>query len=258
MRYITTDRGGGKTALAERRGARKAGKSADGGAGGRGKKNPSPNLGEGFGRHAQETTAQVAEAVGMKRVTYEKAKAVVAAAAADPDGFAAVAAAMDRTGNVGAAYRGWFRRGGAGQVLSSSGRVRSGRRQRAAAEQARRPGKGVDRAFAARAPLPDPGGGAAGQRLEAEPAPRDLAEPRRHVGAAGPLVGERQLPGLAARAAVGRHGRGHGRPGGCGGTGRTRQSDPPRAATRLIIARRAASSDPAVMTNCHRPRCLRQ
>ncbi|MCL4692455.1 MAG: hypothetical protein KJ060_08085 [Candidatus Hydrogenedentes bacterium] len=49
----------------------KAGKSADGKAGGRGKKKPTSNLDKGFDK-PQRTDVKVAEAVGMKKDTYRK------------------------------------------------------------------------------------------------------------------------------------------------------------------------------------------
>ena len=51
-----------------------------------------------------ETREKVATAVGMKARTYEKARAVVSAAKADPGRFEAVVADMDRTGKVDRAY----------------------------------------------------------------------------------------------------------------------------------------------------------
>lgn len=51
-----------------------------------------------------DTRDKVAAAVGMSRTTYAKAKAVADAAAADP-ALESVAAEMDRSGNVDAAYR---------------------------------------------------------------------------------------------------------------------------------------------------------
>jgi ParB family chromosome partitioning protein len=51
-----------------------------------------------------ETREKVAGAVGMKRSTYEKAKAVVQAAKDDPERFGSVVADMDATGKVDRAY----------------------------------------------------------------------------------------------------------------------------------------------------------
>jgi hypothetical protein len=73
----------------------KTGKSADGQAGGRGKKKqkipeeeekPSGNLPEGFSENGR-SREQVAATVGMSHDTYRKAEAVVAAAEADPEAF---------------------------------------------------------------------------------------------------------------------------------------------------------------------------
>jgi ParB-like chromosome segregation protein Spo0J len=81
--------------------AKKSGKSADGRAGGRGKKKPERKLRSGFGK----VSSKVAPAVGMKARTYEKAKAVVAAAESAPAEFEAVVKKMNDTGNVDAAFR---------------------------------------------------------------------------------------------------------------------------------------------------------
>jgi hypothetical protein len=53
---------------------------------------------------------KVAQAVGMKRKTYEKAKAVVQAAAEDPKLFGDLPAAMDQKGKVDPVYREMARR----------------------------------------------------------------------------------------------------------------------------------------------------
>lgn len=50
-------------------------------------------------------TEKVAVAVGMKRKTYEKAKAVVEAAKADPERYGDIAAGMDKDGKVDRAYK---------------------------------------------------------------------------------------------------------------------------------------------------------
>lgn len=84
-----------------------SGKSEDGTGGGRGKKaeKPGANLAQGKGRESGKTRTQVADAVGMKRSNFEKAKRVVERAKADPDRFRPVLAKMNATGNVNAAFR---------------------------------------------------------------------------------------------------------------------------------------------------------
>jgi hypothetical protein len=78
------------------------GKSADGKAGGRGrKKKPSGESPEGL-RSKRETSAKAAKAVGMSRSKYEKAKAVKKAAEEDPERMGDLVEQMDRTGNVNA------------------------------------------------------------------------------------------------------------------------------------------------------------
>jgi DNA modification methylase len=72
-----------------------AGRTPDGQAGGRGRKKPSAKLAEGLG----ETREKVAAAVGMKRSTYEKAKAVV------ESGDKKLIDEMDATGKVDRAYK---------------------------------------------------------------------------------------------------------------------------------------------------------
>lgn len=62
----------------------------------------SGNLPEAIKGQSQE---KVAAAVGMSRRTYEKAKAVEAAAREDPEAFGAVAEEMEATGRVDPAYR---------------------------------------------------------------------------------------------------------------------------------------------------------
>jgi hypothetical protein len=64
-------------------------------------KNTSGNLPEVSG----DTRDKTAEAVGMSGRTYEKAKAVVEAAEADPEMFGDLAEVMDRTGKVDGAFR---------------------------------------------------------------------------------------------------------------------------------------------------------
>lgn len=78
----------------------KSGKDASGEGGGRGNTKPSEKFSEGLG----EAKVKAAEAVGMSRPTYEKAKAVVEAAAEDPS-LEPIVEEMDRTGNVSAAHR---------------------------------------------------------------------------------------------------------------------------------------------------------
>lgn len=79
--------------------------------GGRGKRkeNPCGNLPQGFceasKRDDNKTRSQVAEAVGMKPRTYEKAAAVVEAAEAEPEKYGKLAEQMDRTGKVDGAYK---------------------------------------------------------------------------------------------------------------------------------------------------------
>jgi len=76
---------------------KKSGKSADGKAGGRGRKKPSEKITEGLGGEAKD---KAAKAAGMSRPTYEKAKAVVEAAQEDPEQFGPVQEEMNRTGKV--------------------------------------------------------------------------------------------------------------------------------------------------------------
>jgi DNA modification methylase len=80
----------------------RAGKSPDGQAGGRGKKKPPGKFPEGF---TGETRDKVGEAVGMSGRTYEKAKAVIAAAEQDPQTFGPIADKMNQTGSVNKAHR---------------------------------------------------------------------------------------------------------------------------------------------------------
>jgi ParB/RepB/Spo0J family partition protein len=81
--------------------------AAHGKEGGRGrKKNPSGNLPEGnTAPSAGDTRDKVAASVGLSGKTYEKAKAVLRAAAEDPEKFGPVREEMDRTGKVDPAYR---------------------------------------------------------------------------------------------------------------------------------------------------------
>lgn len=92
-----------KTKAAERQ---RAGKSADGQAGGRGRNKPSGKLPEGKG-HSEErrTRTQAAEAFGMKARTFDKAAAVVEAAEAEPEKYGKLVEQMDRTGKVDGAYK---------------------------------------------------------------------------------------------------------------------------------------------------------
>jgi len=78
------------------------GKSADGKAGGRGKKKPGGKLPQGSEGRTRE---KVGAAVGMSGKTYEKAKEVVQAARSDPKTFGKIAKDMDADGKVDRAYR---------------------------------------------------------------------------------------------------------------------------------------------------------
>lgn len=64
-------------------------------------KAPSENFTEGRG----ETRDRVGAAIGMSGPTYEKAKAVVAAAEAEPERFGALVEEMDRAGKVDGAFK---------------------------------------------------------------------------------------------------------------------------------------------------------
>jgi ParB family chromosome partitioning protein len=97
---------------------KKAGKSTDGTAGGRGRKKPAGNLPAGLGGTGQnkgtpgkspdeakgDTRDRVAEAVGMSGRNYEKTKFVVEAAEKDPS-LQHVVEEMDRTRKVEPAYK---------------------------------------------------------------------------------------------------------------------------------------------------------
>ena len=84
---------------------RHAASAARGKEGGRGKKKTGAgNSRTGMGR-APVAKDQVASAVGFARKTLAKADAVVEAAELEPDKFAHLLAAMDRSGNVHAAFR---------------------------------------------------------------------------------------------------------------------------------------------------------
>jgi hypothetical protein len=85
----------------------KSGTGADGKAGGRGRKKeekPCAKLAQGFGDFGK-TTEKAALAAGMSRATYEKAKAVVEAAEADPQKYGDLPQQMDEARNVDRAYR---------------------------------------------------------------------------------------------------------------------------------------------------------
>lgn len=75
----------------------------EGGSGGRGNKKPSGNFPEGNVK-GKEVRDIIGEAVGMSGRTYQKAKAVIERAEADPEGFAEVVEEMDRSGKVSPAY----------------------------------------------------------------------------------------------------------------------------------------------------------
>ena len=68
--------------------------------------------------------AKVATAVGMKRTTYEKAKAVVQAAKDDPKRFGPLLADMDRTGKVDRAYSKVRRAGKINAAQAPTGKYR--------------------------------------------------------------------------------------------------------------------------------------
>src|SRR5262249_47756777 len=85
----------------------KSGTGGDGKAGGRGRKKetkPCANLAQGF-EELGKTAERAALAAGMSRATYEKAKAVVEAAEADPQTYGDLPQQMDKTKNVDRAYR---------------------------------------------------------------------------------------------------------------------------------------------------------
>lgn len=72
---------------------------------------PQHKRGEGSGAHPQVDDAAGA-AVGMSRATYQRAKAVVAAAEKAPEQFGDLPARMDETGNITGAHREMQRRSG--------------------------------------------------------------------------------------------------------------------------------------------------
>jgi hypothetical protein len=85
----------------------KSGTTADGKAGGRGRKKdlkPCANFAQGFG-DLGKTTEKAALVAGMSRATYEKARAVVEAAEADPQKYGDLPQQMDATNKVDGAYR---------------------------------------------------------------------------------------------------------------------------------------------------------
>ncbi|HWG43581.1 MAG TPA: hypothetical protein VN688_12410 [Gemmataceae bacterium] len=73
---------------------KEAGKSEDG-VGGRGNKKPSSNLDEGSEPHARRSDTRTAEAVGMRKDSYRKAKEIVAAAEAEPEKYAHLVEKID-------------------------------------------------------------------------------------------------------------------------------------------------------------------
>lgn len=82
------------------------GQKAGGNTGGRRRQNSSgANCPRAIRDESKRTTAVAAEAAGMSRKTYEKAKKVVDAAVQQPDLFGPVVAEMDATGKVDPAYR---------------------------------------------------------------------------------------------------------------------------------------------------------
>jgi hypothetical protein len=102
----------------------KSGTGADGKAGGRGRKKeakPCANLAQGF-EDLGKTSERAALAAGMSRATYEKAKAVVEAAEADPQKFGDLPQQMDETENVERTYRELKSR----KEVRSSGDLRNG------------------------------------------------------------------------------------------------------------------------------------
>jgi hypothetical protein len=90
----------------------RAGKSANGKAGGRGKKNPTQNLSKvsESDRNVRSTAAQVGAAVGMSRETCAKAKAVVKKAREDPERYGDLLKKMDTTDKVDDAFETMQRR----------------------------------------------------------------------------------------------------------------------------------------------------
>ena len=86
--------------------AEKSGKSSDGKAGGRGRKKPSGKLPHGLSeKESRRTRTKVAKAVGAGARSYEKAKAVVEAAKAEPKKYGKLVEEMDRTGRVDGVHR---------------------------------------------------------------------------------------------------------------------------------------------------------
>jgi ParB-like chromosome segregation protein Spo0J len=95
---------------------RKAGKSSDGKAGGRGKKKEGENPGATCAKvtsdsqskeeksDANRTSALAAKSVGAGTRTYEKAREVVAAAAENPERFGDLPGMMDETGKIDGAF----------------------------------------------------------------------------------------------------------------------------------------------------------
>jgi len=98
---VACNRGMKPQAKAEASERKKAGKSADGKAGGRGKKKPGGKKPQGLSGKSRDVAAAV---TGKSATTLRKAEAVVAAAEADPS-LAPIVAKMDETGNVNAALR---------------------------------------------------------------------------------------------------------------------------------------------------------
>lgn len=79
---------GGKKSGATRRGETKGGKNC-------------PTLKR---NESKRTTAKVGKAIGLSRITYERAKAIVKAAAAEPKTFAPLKEEMDKKGKVNGCY----------------------------------------------------------------------------------------------------------------------------------------------------------
>jgi ParB-like chromosome segregation protein Spo0J len=91
-----------------------SGKSADGEAGGRGRKNLGPKLSQGFSAKGR-TSVVAARAAGMSRATYEKAKAIT------QSGDTKLIERMDQTGKVSGLYKELQRRQAAAELVKQSG-----------------------------------------------------------------------------------------------------------------------------------------
>src|SRR5262245_17703462 len=83
---------------------KRAGKSADGKAGGRGRRKPSAESAEGNGA-AERPRDTIAAAAGVGRDKLRKAAVVVKAAEEDPERFGPIRDEMDKTGNVDRAFK---------------------------------------------------------------------------------------------------------------------------------------------------------